>query len=102
MTRKHYKASIIAVCFDEDYKYEDILLLGISSSPMETFAIQQQEIARLYEYYGVEDELKEKPPIEYSEGRSAYDEPICVIKYASGYEHIYCLFEEDKEEDIYE
>lgn len=93
-TRKHYKAAIIGVMFDQDYHFEDILLLGISESAEKSFAIQQKELMRLYEDFGNE----EKPAIEYSESRSNYDEPICVIKYAAGYEHIYCMFEEDEDE----
>ena len=87
-------SGIIGVLFDEKYEFEDILLLGIAETPESAFAIQQKEIMRLYEDFGAEDD---KSAIEYSESRSNYDEPICVIKYAEGYEHIYCMFEEDKE-----
>lgn len=91
--RKHYKAAIIGVMFNEKYEFEDILLLGISDNPQKSFAIQQREIMRLYEDYGESDE---KPHLEYYEGRSSYDEPISIIKYELGYEHIYCLFEEEE------
>lgn len=91
--RKHYRAAIIGVLFNEKYEFEDILLLGIAETPESAFAIQHNEIMRLYEDFGGDD----KPAIEYSEGRSNYDKPICVIKYAEGYEHLYCMFEEDEE-----
>lgn len=94
--RKNYKAAIIGVMFDEKYNFEDILLLGISKSPEQSFAIQQEEIMRLYEDFSEEDGKK---PITYEETRSNYDEPICVIKYAAGYEHIYCMFKEEEDED---
>ena len=92
--RNHYRAAIIGVLFNEKYEFEDILLLGIAETPESAFAIQQKEIMRLYEDFGAEDD---KSAIEYSESRSNYDEPICVIKYAEGYEHIYCMFKEDEE-----
>lgn len=91
-TRKNYKAAIIGVLFDEKYEFEDILLLGISESPEQSFAIQQKEIMRLYEDFSENDGKK---PITYEESRSSYDEPISVIKYAGGYEHIYCMFKEE-------
>ena len=62
-----YLAVIVGVMFDEKYDFE---------------------IARLYEDFG-DDEHK---VVEYSQSRSQYDELIQVIKYASGYEHIYCMF----------
>ena len=92
-----YEASIIAVSFDEKYEFEDILHLGIAHSKTEALSIQQDEIMRLYEDFT--DENQNHVPIEYSEGRSQYDEPICVIKYAAGYEHIYCLFNKKKEDE---
>lgn len=92
--RRHYRAAIIGVVFNEKYEFEDILFLGIADTPESAFAIQHNEIMRLYEDYGAEND---KPAVEYSESRSNYDEPICVIKYAEGYEHIYCMFEEDDE-----
>lgn len=95
-TRKSYKAAIIGVMFDEKYEFEDILLLGIAESPEQSFAIQQREIMRLYEDFSESD--GEKKPITYKESRSNYDEPISVIKYAAGYEHIYCMFKEDDDE----
>lgn len=51
-------------------------------------AIEAKEIARLYEDF--EDD--EHKVVEYSQSRSQYDELIQVIKYARGYEHIYCMF----------
>lgn len=81
-----YLAVIVGVMFDEKYDFEDILVHGVAHSPAEAFAINAKEIARLYEDFGNDEHL------EYSESRSQYDEPITVIKYASGYEHIYCMF----------
>jgi len=92
--KKKYRAAIIGVLFDNKYQFEDILLLGFAYTPESAFAIQHNEIMRLYEDFGAEDD---KPAIEYSESRSNYDKPICVIKYAEGYEHIYCMFKEDDE-----
>lgn len=92
--RKKYRAAIIGVLFNEKYEFEDILFLGIAETPESAFAIQQKEIMRLYEDFGKEHD---KPAVEYSESRSNYDEPICVIKYAEGYEHIYCMFKEEEE-----
>ena len=92
--RKHYRAAIIGVLFNEKYEFEDILFLGIAETPESAFAIQHNEIMRLYEDFGAEDD---KPAIEYSESRGNYDKPICVIKYAEGYEHLYCMFKEDEE-----
>lgn len=91
--RKHYRAAIIGVLFNEKYEFEDILFYGIAETPESAYAIQHKEIMRLYEDFGGDD----KPAIKYSESRSNYDEPICVIKYAEGYEHLYCMFEEDEE-----
>lgn len=91
--RKPYRAAIIGVLFDEKYEFVDILFLGIAETRESAVAIQCNEIMRLYEDFGGDD----KPAIEYSESRSNYDEPICVIKYAAGYEHIYCMFEEGEE-----
>lgn len=81
-------------CSTKKYEFEDILLLGIAETPESAYAIQHNEIMRLYEDFGGDDD---KPAIEYSESRSNYDESICVIKYAAGYEHIYCMFEEGDE-----
>lgn len=92
----NYEAVIIAVCFDEKYDLEDILLLGIAHSKNESLAIQQDEIMRLYEDY-ISEEDHEHHPVEYSEARSQYGEPMCVLKYAGGYEHIYCMFTKEKE-----
>lgn len=94
--RKNYKAALIGVVFDEQYQFEDILFLGISESPEQSFAIQQKEIMRLYEDFSEDDGKK---PITYEESRSNYDEPISVIKYAAGYEHIYCMFRDEEVED---
>ena len=92
--RKHYRAAIIGVLFNEKYEFEDILFHGIAETQESTFAIMHNEIMRLYEDFDGDDD---KPAIEYSESRSNYDEPISVIKYAAGYEHLYCMFEEGEE-----
>lgn len=84
-----YEAVIIGVMFNEKYDFEDILVHGIAHSKEEAFAIQQEEIMRLYEDYNNDDTDYK---LEYSESRSEYDEPICVIKYRQGYEHLYCMF----------
>ena len=86
-----YLAVIVGVMFDEKYDFEDIFVHGVAHSPDEAFAIAAREIARLYEDFG-EPADGEHKVIEYSQSRSQYDEPIHVIKYASGYEHIYCMF----------
>ena len=98
---KEYEAVIIGVMFDERYDFEDIFMHGIAHSKEESFAIQQEEMMRLYEDYA--DENDDKYRVEYSEDRSVYDNPICVFKYKLGYEHMYCIFtnegrsEQDKE-----
>ena len=91
---KEYKAVIVGVMFDNKYEFEDILVHGIATSPTESFAIEHQEIMRLYEDFG-------EKPLTFSESRSEYDEPIVVVQYSEGYEHIYCYYPygtPDKEE----
>ncbi len=88
-----YESVIVGVMFDENYQFEDIFVHGVAHSPTEAFAIEQEEIMRLYEDFGEE-------PVVYSESRSAYDYAISVIKYSGGYEHIYCMFPNGTPEEI--
>lgn len=84
-----YLAVIVGVMFDEKYEFEDVFVHGVASNPTEAFAITQQEIMRLYEDFG-------EHPLTYTQARSAYDEPIQVVQYSGGYEHIYCYFPKGK------
>lgn len=88
-----YESVIVGVMFDEQCQFEDVFVHGVAHSPTEAFAIQQREIMRLYEDFG-------EIPLTYSESRSQYDEAISVVKYSSGYEHLYCFFPNGTPEEI--
>ena len=92
MENKDYEAVVVGVMFDRDYKFEDIFVHGVAHSPKEALAIMAEEIMRLYEDF---EEDEENYKVEYSESRSEYDRQINVFKYASGYEHLYCIFPND-------
>jgi len=90
---KKYEAVVIGVFFDEEYKFEDILVHGTAHSKEEALALQQDEIMRLYE--DSRDANGDGYPVTFSESRSAYDDVICVLKYKLGYEHLYCKFTDE-------
>lgn len=92
--RQYPHTVLIGVLFDKKYKFEDIILIGESDSPIKTFALQHDEIMRLYEDFC--DDNGNNRPVEYSESRSMFDDAICVIKYCDGYEHIYCFHPDDQ------
>lgn len=93
MANQQYHAVIIGVLFDEEYNFEDILVHGIAHSKKEAFAIQQEEMMRLYEDY--RDENGEGYPVKFTESRSTYDDVICILQYKHGYEHLYCKFTDE-------
>ena len=86
-----YEACIIVALFDTNYKFESLLNLGVSHSKEETVCLIEADKSRLINDF-------EPHSIETSEGRDAYDEPVEVAKYGSGYAHYYCLFTPRSEE----
>ena len=90
-----YLAVIVGVMFDEKYEFEDIFVHGVAKDATEAFAITQKEVMRLYEDFG-------EHPLTYTQDRSQYDEPIQVVQYSGGYEHIYCYFPNGTPQEIKE
>ena len=91
--RKIYEACIMCVLFDNNYVFEDVLTMGVSTSKEQTLAMTFEDIERLRTDF-------EPNEVTITGGRSEYDEPILVVKYGSGYAHYYCLFTPKSDESI--
>ena len=80
-----YEAVIIAVLFDSQGDFEDIMLLGISHSYDETASMIFTDIERLIEDY-------EPHVAKVYNSRSNYDECITIAEYGAGSANYYCIF----------
>lgn len=90
-----YEASVICTVFDNKYKFEDNLLIGITHSPEETKALLMHDIFRVMEDFG-------NDKCEVETRRSMYDETVTIVHThdtdndCTNHWHYYCLFNRHK------